>query len=81
MKARLVVRITPADVGSRVSGRSRIAAQPGEPSTTDTVGQLLAWQDGYLRIQRRDGTVAQLPETDLLAGKVVPDPPPRPKEG
>lgn len=81
MRARLIVHITPDDVGSRVSVRSRISAAPGEPSTTDTVGRLLAWEGGYLRIERRDGRVADIAGADLLAGKVLPDPPPRAKPG
>jgi len=77
VKARLQVHITPDDVGRRVSVRSRLSAAPGEPSTTDTVGRLLAWTDDELRIERRDGTVASVPVTSLLAGKVLPEQPPR----
>jgi N-acetylglutamate synthase len=76
MKGGLVVRITPADVGSRVSVRSRLDAGEGEPATTDTVGWLRAWDGGELRIERRDGSVATLNAADLLAGKVLPHPPP-----
>lgn len=75
MRARYVVRISPADVGRRVSIRARTHAQP---PATDTVGVLHAWQDGWLQVERRDGTVVRLPEVDLLAARVVPDaPPPR----
>ena len=81
MKARLVVRITPGDVGSRVSIRSRIASQPGEPTTTDTVGRLLDWRDGQLSIQRRNGSIAHLQQADLLAGKVLPEMSREAKEG
>jgi len=76
-----VVRITPADVGSRISARTRLdpAATPSGASTTDTVGRLCTWDDGVLVVQRRDGTRVQLRETDLLAARVVPEPPPWPR--
>ena len=79
MKARYVVRITAADVGSRVTVRSRIRnAEPGDgPSVTDVIGVLRSWADGVLRVERRDGTVADVAEADLLAAKTVPPPPPR----
>lgn len=77
MKRGLVVRITAADVGRRVSVRSRIRAAPGQPATTDTLGYLRAWGGGQLEIERRDGTTVALAEADLLAGKVIGDPPPR----
>jgi hypothetical protein len=81
MRSRLEVRITPADVGSRVSVRSRIAPDgPGAPSTTDTLGYLLAWSNDELRIQRRDGQIVSLATADLLAGKVLPGPPPQRRE-
>lgn len=77
MKPRYVIRITTADVGSRVSVRARTH---GHPPATDTVGVLRAWQDGTLTVERRDGTLVAIPEEDLLAGRVVPPaPPPRPR--
>jgi hypothetical protein len=77
MKGSYVVRISPADVGERVSVRSRIPAGPGEPSTTDTLGHLRRWQDGALAIERRDGTITEIAETDLLAGRKIPPAPSR----
>lgn len=76
-----MVRITPGDVGRRVSVRSRIVAAAGDPSTTDTIGRLLEWDDGQLRLERRDGSVATLNEADLLAGRVIPDTPPTRRSG
>ena len=81
MKSGLVVHITPADVGRRVSVRSRIPAVPGGPSTSDTVGRLLRWSGGELDIERRDGSVASLREADLLAGKIISDTPPARRSG
>lgn len=84
MKARYVVRITPADVGRRVSVRSRLPAPSGpdpevghSPTTTDTLGYLRVWREGILEIERRDGTVRRIAEDDLLAARVVPPPPAR----
>lgn len=76
--SRLVVRVSPSDVGSRVSVRRRTHAPEGQPSATDTVGWLRAWHDGELEIERRDGEVVRIPDADLLAGRVVPPPPSRP---
>lgn len=78
MRARYVVRITPADVGARVTVRSRL---PGTvdtddgPTVTDVIGTLRTWSDGVLQIQRRDGSVVEVTEADLLAAKTVPPPP------
>lgn len=75
MRGRLVVRITPDDVGRRVSIRSRLEAAGGGPSTTDTVGRLVDWTDGVLTVQRRDGSPVSLPIGDVLAARVIPEPP------
>lgn len=77
MNARYVVRITPSDVGARVSVRSRIPAAAGQPSTTDTLGVLETWSDGVLRIARADGTRTTVREADLLAARRIPPPPAR----
>ncbi|MEV0093602.1 GNAT family N-acetyltransferase [Streptomyces sp. NPDC050738] len=74
---RLEVRITPDDVGKRVSVRQFTeGAQEGE-KFTDTVGVLTSWNDGVLSITRRSGESAQVPESSLVAGKVVPAAPAR----
>ncbi len=72
-----LLRIGPADVGERVSVRSRIPAGPGEPTATDTIGYLRSWEDGVLTIERRDGQLVTLQEEDLIAGRRVPPPPQR----
>ncbi|MGW3132422.1 GNAT family N-acetyltransferase [Streptomyces sp. NPDC001123] len=75
---RFEVRITAADVGKRVSVR-RLAgnAATGE-KFTDTVGVLTSWNDdGMLTITRRDGESVRIPESALVAGKVVPAAPAR----
>ncbi|MFC4050441.1 hypothetical protein ACFOY4_12150 [Actinomadura syzygii] len=72
--ARLVVTISVADVGQRISLRRRLPT--GEYS--DVVGVLESWSGGTLRVRRRDGEVVDVPETIMVAAKVVPPrPPPR----
>ncbi|WP_242885417.1 putative acetyltransferase [Actinomadura litoris] len=72
--ARLVVSISGADVGQRVSLRRRLPT--GEYS--DVVGVLESWADGLLTVRRRTGELVEVPESTVVAGKVVPpQPPPR----
>ncbi|MFF0449414.1 GNAT family N-acetyltransferase [Streptomyces sp. NPDC004609] len=74
---RLEVRITPLDVGKRVSIR-RLADSAAEGATfTDTVGVLTSWDKGVLVITRRTGESVRIPESSLVAGKVVPAAPAR----
>lgn len=68
------VRVTPADVGSRVTLRARTGQD--HPATTDTVGVLLAWRDDVLTVQRRDGSRVDVAAADLVAARVIP---PRPE--
>ena len=75
LHARLEVRITPGDVGSRVTVRARHRG-PGA-SAVDVVGLLREWRDGRLHITRRDGSTTTVAEADLLAARVVPAQPPR----
>lgn len=86
--ALLAVRITPADVGRRVTVRHR----HDDTTLTDVVGRLLSWaRDGdatgpepgdggaaVLRVRRRDGSVAEIAVADVVAAKVVPESRPRP---
>ncbi|WP_425588080.1 GNAT family N-acetyltransferase [Streptomyces prasinosporus] len=44
---------------------------------TDTVGVLTSWDDGVLLITRRSGETVRVPESSLVAGKVVPSAPAR----
>ncbi|MFF1377369.1 GNAT family N-acetyltransferase [Streptomyces sp. NPDC058308] len=74
---RLEVRITPADVGKRVSVRCLSdALAPGE-KFTDTVGVLVSWNNGVMLITRRNGESVRIPDRTLVAGKVVPPAPAR----
>jgi hypothetical protein len=69
---RLVVTVTPADVGQRVSLRRRLPT--GEYS--DVVGVLESWSAGTLLVRRRNGELVEVPEEIVVAGKVVPPMPP-----
>lgn len=75
--ARLEVRITPADVGKRVSVRQLTEIVDGHPTFTDTVGVLASWNEGVVNITRRDGMNVPIAASALVAGKVVPPAPPR----
>ncbi|MFD9221878.1 GNAT family N-acetyltransferase [Streptomyces sp. NPDC060064] len=74
---RLEVRITPVDVGKRVSVRCLIDPGAGAEKFTDTVGVLTSWDNGVLLITRRTGETVRIPESSLVAGKVVPAAPAR----
>lgn len=71
MKARGVVRISPDDVGNRVTVRYRIAREGGGPGMTDVVGTLEWWRDGSLAVRRRDGSLVQVAEQLLVAARTI----------
>ncbi|MDP8970769.1 MAG: GNAT family N-acetyltransferase, partial [Actinomycetota bacterium] len=70
----LLVRIRPADVGRRVTIRCRIPAGQGQPSLTDTLGFCAPGRWGVLEVEVRDGSLARIRETDVVAARVVPSP-------
>ncbi|MGW0573395.1 GNAT family N-acetyltransferase [Streptomyces tauricus] len=74
---RLEVRVTPSDVGKRISVRRLREGAPEGEKFTDTVGVLTSWDDGVLLITRRSGESVRIPESTLVAGKVVPSAPAR----
>ncbi|MEN3583216.1 GNAT family N-acetyltransferase [Streptomyces sp. ZYX-F-203] len=74
---RLEVRITRADVGRRVSVRRLLTPHGTAHRFADAVGTLTSWDDGVLVITRKDGDIVQIPESALVAGKVVPPSPAR----
>ncbi|WP_079032464.1 GNAT family N-acetyltransferase [Streptomyces specialis] len=77
--ARLSVRITAADVGKRVSVRTLTGPEAHPARFTDTIGVLTSWTGGVVSVTRRDGRVVRLAESSLVAGKVVPPTPARPR--
>ncbi|MCI3932873.1 GNAT family N-acetyltransferase [Streptomyces sp. AN091965] len=74
---RLEVRITPSDVGKRVSVRRVSEADAPGSRFTDTVGVLTSWNDGVLVITRKSGEAVRIAQSALVAGKVVPAAPAR----
>ncbi|MFF0566347.1 GNAT family N-acetyltransferase [Streptomyces sp. NPDC004041] len=74
---RLEVRITPADVGKRVSVRRRTDGGGTGVEFTDVVGVLTSWQSGVVSITRKGGESVHIVESSLVAGKVVPPAPAR----
>ncbi|MGW0750165.1 GNAT family N-acetyltransferase [Streptomyces sp. NPDC002587] len=73
----LEVRITPADVGKRVSVRRMERGPGGAPGYADAVGVLTSWDRGVLLITRKNGQTVRISESSLVAGKVVPPAPAR----
>ncbi|MFI0422484.1 hypothetical protein [Spongiactinospora sp. 9N601] len=69
---RLVIAISPADVGRRVSIRRHVTG-----GFRDVVGDLVSWHGGVLAVRRRDGELVEIAEDTLAAAKVVPPPPER----
>jgi hypothetical protein len=80
MRYRLVVRVTAADIGQRVTIRWRPAELEGSRKwMTDVVGILEDADDQVFKVRRgRDGQLIVIPRERAVAGKVVPPaPPPR----
>ncbi len=74
---RFEVRITPSDVGKRVSVRRIAEIVDGRPVFADAVGVLTSWDEGVLVVTRRDGASVRIAESSLVAGKIVPAAPAR----
>ncbi|MBT2376357.1 N-acetyltransferase [Streptomyces sp. ISL-111] len=77
MGGRLEVRITPADVGKRVSVRRRSEKGGAGAEFMDTVGVLTSWDHGVVAITPKSGESVHIVESSLVAGKVVPAAPAR----
>ena len=75
LRPRHVHRVTPDDVGSRVSVRRWLDEDRTEAG--DVLGELVAYEDGRLTVDGRDGPVT-FPEDRVLASRTVP-PPPEPR--
>ena len=73
MRYRLVVRITTADVGKRVTIRWRPPELDGSKLMTDVLGILEEADEQFFKVRRgRDGQLVVIPRERALAGKVVP---------
>lgn len=82
MRARYVVRISPADVGQRVSVRYWLddaATTQAGPTHSDALGTLEGWEDGMLSIRAKDGSLMEVDEASMVAGKILP-PAPEPRQ-
>jgi hypothetical protein len=66
------INVGPGDSGVRISLRRTLP----EGGFQDVLGELLSW-DAVVRVQRRDGTVAEVPAADVVAAKKVPPAPER----
>jgi hypothetical protein len=80
MRYRLVVRVTAADIGQRVTIRWRPPELEGSSKwMTDVLGILEDADDQVFKVRRgRDGQLIVIPRERAVAGKVVPPaPPPR----
>jgi hypothetical protein len=66
----LSIRVSPSDVGRRVTVRRR-----DPEGFRDAVGVLESWRDGVLAVRRRDGTLTEIREETVVAAKVVPPAP------
>jgi len=79
MRYRLVVRVTAADVGQRVTIRWRPPELDGTQLMTDVLGILEEADDEFFKVRRgRDGQLIVIPCERAVAGKVVPSGPRRP---
>ncbi|GAA3823199.1 hypothetical protein GCM10022226_49680 [Sphaerisporangium flaviroseum] len=65
---RLLISISPSDVGRRVTVRRR-----DPEGFRDAVGVLESWREGSLKVRKRDGTLVDIPEETVVAAKVVPE--------
>ncbi|MCW2600474.1 MAG: hypothetical protein JWM02_2303 [Frankiales bacterium] len=65
--------VGPGDAGMRVSLRRTLP----EGGYGDVLGDLLSWADGVVRIRRRDGSVVETREGEVVAAKRIPPPPER----
>ena len=70
---RYTVDVGPGDSGVRVSLRRALP----DGGYGDVLGDLLSWADGLVRVRRRDGSVVEVAEHDVVAAKRVPPPPER----
>ena len=70
---RFTINVGPGDSGIRISLRRTLP----EGGYGDVLGELLSWTDGVVSVQRRDGSVVEVPEADVVAAKRIPPPPVR----
>ncbi len=70
---RYVIDVGPGDAGVRISLRRSLP----EGGYGDLLGILLSWTEELVRVERRDGTVAEVAAATVVAAKRVPPAPQR----
>jgi 8-oxo-dGTP pyrophosphatase MutT (NUDIX family) len=80
MRARAVHRVTPDDVGERVSIRYLVDDPERGPVPTDVVARLLGYRDGTLALVDRNAQLVLVAEASVLSSRVVPPHPRLPPE-
>ena len=68
---RYVRDVGPGDSGVRVSLRRTLP----DGGLGDVLGDLLDWSGGLVRVRRKDGSVVEVAEADVVAAKRIPPPP------
>jgi hypothetical protein len=81
MRFRMVVRITPADVGKRVVIRWRRPGPGDGEQIADVLGILEEADALSFTVRTRDEKLVVIPAERALAGKLVPPPPARRRRG
>ena len=76
MRYRLEVRLSAADVGSRVVIRWRRPAEDGD-EIADVLGVLTAADAACFTVRKASGELVTVPSDRALAGKTIPAAPPR----
>ncbi len=79
MRYRLVVRLTPADVGKRVVIRWRPPGPEAGGKMTDVLGILEEYDADSFAVRTSAGQLVVIPRALALAGKVIPPARPRPR--
>ncbi|MDA0563024.1 hypothetical protein LG943_01535 [Streptomonospora sp. S1-112] len=75
--SRLSDELTPRHIGRRAAVRVRLP----EGGFRDIVGVLESWQDGVIRMRRRDGSVTEVTAADVAGSRIVPQQPPTRRRG
>jgi 8-oxo-dGTP pyrophosphatase MutT (NUDIX family) len=80
LRARYVHRVTPDDIGERVSVRHLAGATEEDPRPSDVVGRLIGHDGEVLLIVDRHTQLHVVPDAEVVSSKVVPPHPRRAPE-
>ncbi len=81
MRARYKQRLTPDDVGKRVSIRRWVEDEERGTRPTDVVGRLVQWADDELVVRTREDRLVAVYVSDIVTSRVVPEHPRLQPEG